>query len=93
MTVSLPAIPPHSIACVVQRSKNQKPETKNPETLNTSTDIEYDTFYEWLDDYVDQATDDQLRDLFYNHMECDLYMDPVSYTVEIPPAIIKMAEG
>ena len=66
---------------------------EDPESFeDTITDIEYDAFYEWLDDYVDQATDDQLRDLFYNHMECDLDMDPVSYTVQIPPAIIKMAE-
>ena len=65
---------------------------EDPESFeDTINDIEYDAFYEWLDDYVDQATDDQLRDLFYNHMECDLDMDPVSYTVQIPPAIIKMA--
>ena len=66
---------------------------EDPESFeDTINDIVSEAFNDWLDDYIDKATDDQLRDLFYNHMECDLDMDPVSYTVQIPPAIIKMAE-
>ena len=66
---------------------------EDPEAFeDTINDIVSEAFNDWLDDYIDKATDDQLRDLFYNHMDCDLDMDPVSYTVQIPPAIIKMAE-
>jgi hypothetical protein len=67
---------------------------EDPEAFeDTISDLESEAFAEWLDDYVHSLSDDQLCSFFYEHMNCDLSMDPVSYTVEIPPAIIKMAEG
>ena len=53
----------------------------------------YDAFSEWLDDYVSGLSDDEARDFFYNHMNADLDMDYVSYTVGIPQAIIAKAQG
>ena len=67
---------------------------EDPEAFeDTISDLESEAFAEWLDGYVHSLSDDQLCSFFYEHMNCDLSMDPVSYTVEIPPAIIKMAEG
>ena len=49
-------------------------------------------FSEWLDDYVEGLSDDEARSFFYDHMDADLDMDNVDYTVEIPAAIIKKAQ-
>lgn len=49
-------------------------------------------FSEWLDDYVEGLSDEEARSFFYDHMDADLNMDDVNYTVEIPAAIIKKAQ-
>ena len=51
-----------------------------------------DAFSEWLDDYLSDLSDDEARDFFYEHMDADLDMDNVEYTVEIPQAIINKAK-
>ena len=51
-----------------------------------------DAFSEWLDDYLSDLSDDEARDFFYNHMDADLNMDGVEYTVGIPQAIIAKAK-
>ena len=51
-----------------------------------------EAFSEWLDDYVSGLDDDEARDFFYEHMNADLNMDDVEYTVEIPQAIINKAK-
>ena len=51
-----------------------------------------DAFSEWLDDYVSGLDDDKARDFFYEHMDADLNMDDVEYTVGIPKAIINKAK-
>ena len=51
-----------------------------------------DAFSEWLDDYVSGLDDDEARDFFYEHMDADLNMDGVEYTVGIPEAIIAKAK-
>ena len=51
-----------------------------------------DAFSEWLDDYVSGLDDNEARDFFYEHMDADLNMDDVEYTVEIPQAIINKAK-
>ena len=51
-----------------------------------------DAFSEWLDDYLSDLSDDEARDFFYNHMDADLNMDGVEYTVGIPEAIIAKAK-
>ena len=49
-------------------------------------------FSKWLDDYVNSLSDEEARSFFYDHMDADLNMDDVNYTVEIPAAIIKKAQ-
>ena len=49
-------------------------------------------FSEWLDAYVEGLSDDEARSFFYDHMDADLDMDNVDYTVEIPAPIIKKAQ-
>ena len=49
-------------------------------------------FSKWLDDYVNSLSDEEARSFFYDHMDADLDMDNVDYTVEIPAAIIKKAQ-
>lgn len=49
-------------------------------------------FSKWLDDYVKSLSDEEARSFFYDHMDADLNMDDVDYTVEIPAAIIKKAQ-
>ena len=51
-----------------------------------------DAFSEWLDDYLSDLSDDEACDFFYNHMDADLNMDGVEYTVGIPEAIIAKAK-
>ena len=51
-----------------------------------------EAFSEWLDDYVSGLDDDEARDFFYEHMDADLNMDDVEYTVGIPQAIINKAQ-
>ena len=43
-------------------------------------------------DYVEDLSDDDARDFFYNHMHAKVDLDHVDYTVEIPQAIIKKTE-
>ena len=70
----------------------------NPDDIDEDTDeedLEYlkeDAFSEWLDDYLSDLSDDEARDFFYNHMDADLNMDGVEYTVGIPEAIIAKAK-
>lgn len=55
-------------------------------------ELKGEAFSEWLSDYVSGLSDDEARDFFYNHMDADLDMDNVEYTVEIPEAIIAKAK-
>ena len=55
-------------------------------------DVKSEAFSEWLSDYVSGLSDDEARDFFYNHMDADLNLDDVDYTVEIPQAIIAKAQ-
>ena len=55
-------------------------------------DSENEAFSEWLDDYVSGLSDEEARDFFYEHMDADLNMDDVEYTVGIPQAIITKAK-
>ena len=51
-----------------------------------------EAFSEWLDDYISGLDDDEAREFFYKHMNADLNMDDVEYTVGIPQAIINKAK-
>ena len=51
-----------------------------------------ETFNDWLDDYVAGLEDSEVKDFFYNHMNAGLELEDVEYSVEIPEAIIKLAE-
>ena len=51
-----------------------------------------DAFSEWLNDYLSDLSDDEAHDFFYNHMDADLNMDDVEYTVGIPQTIITKAK-
>lgn len=55
-------------------------------------DVKCEAFQEWLSDYVSGLSDDEARDFFYNHMDADLNLDDIDYTVEIPQAIIAKAK-
>ena len=55
-------------------------------------EYKWNAFSEWLDDYLSDLSDDEARDFFYNHMDADLNMDGVEYTVGIPEAIIAKAK-
>lgn len=52
-----------------------------------------DAFSKWLDDYLISLSDDEARRFFYDHMDANLNLDNIDYTVEIPQAIIKIAQG
>lgn len=55
-------------------------------------DDKAEAFNDWLDDYVAGLEDDEVKDFFYNHMNANLELDDVNYSVGIPGAIIKLAE-
>lgn len=66
---------------------------EDPESYEDEiNDLKYEAFNEWLDDYVSGLSDKEARDFFYHHMDADLNLDDIEYEVEIPGAIIKMAE-
>lgn len=66
---------------------------EDPESYEDEiNDLKYEAFSEWLSDYVEGLSDDEARDFFYNHMDADLNMDGVEYTVGIPEAIIAKAK-
>ena len=52
-----------------------------------------EAFSEWLSDYVNGLSDKEAKSFFYEHMNADLDMDNVAYSVEIPAGIIKKALG
>ena len=49
-------------------------------------------FSEWLDDYVESLSGEEAHSFFYEHMDPEIDVNNVSYTVEIPAAIIKKAQ-
>jgi hypothetical protein len=49
-------------------------------------------FSESLNDYVNELSDKEAKSFFYEHMNADLDMDNVEYSVEIPQAIINKAQ-
>ena len=50
-------------------------------------------FGDWLEAYTDTLDNDQLKDFFYEHLNASVCMDEeVQYEVQIPEAIIAMAE-
>ena len=55
-------------------------------------DVKSEAFQKWLSDYVSGLSDDEAHDFFYDHMDADLNLDDVDYTVEIPQAIIDKAQ-
>ena len=66
---------------------------EDPESYEDEVyDAKCQDFQEWLSDYVSGLSDDDARDFFYNHMDADLDMDNVEYSVEIPQAIINKAK-
>ena len=67
---------------------NEDPESYEDEIY----DVKSEAFDEWLSDYVSGLSDDEAKDFFYNHMHADLDLDNIEYDVEIPQAIINMAE-
>ena len=66
---------------------------EDPESFEDEVcDAKCQDFQEWLSDYVSGLSDDEARDFFYNHMNAGLELEDVEYSVEIPEAIIKLAE-
>ena len=66
---------------------------EDPESYEDEVyDAKCQDFQEWLSDYVSGLSNDDARDFFYNHMDADLDMDNVEYSVEIPQAIINKAK-
>lgn len=66
---------------------------EDPESFEDQVDeAKEEAFYEWLKDYVEGLSDDDVRSFFYDHMNADLDMDNVEYTVGIPQAIINKAK-
>ena len=50
-------------------------------------------FGDWLETYTETLDNDQLKDFFYEHLNASVCMDEeVQYEVQIPEAIIEMAE-
>ena len=50
------------------------------------------TFHSWLDDYLHSLSDDDAASFMEEHMDADINMDYVDYTVKIPQAIINKAQ-
>lgn len=49
-------------------------------------------FRSWLDDYLHSLSDDDAASFMEEHMDADINMDYVDYTVSIPKAIIQKAK-
>lgn len=55
-------------------------------------DAKSEAFCEWLDDYVDSLNDDDLIKFMREHMDAEVEVDDVEYTVKIPEEIIRKAK-
>ena len=49
-------------------------------------------FHDWLDDYVRSLSDDDAAEFMRDHMDAEIDVDDVEYTVNIPEDIIKKAK-
>lgn len=56
-------------------------------------EAEEDAFAEWLDSYINSLPDDKATSFFYNYMNAGFEMDDLDVVVQIPEAIISMAQG
>ena len=56
-------------------------------------DDKENAFDNWVDDYLQTLTDQEVKSFFYDHMNADLNLDHVDYEVAIPEEIIDMAEN
>ena len=66
---------------------------ENPEPYEEIIDeAKSEAFFDWLNDYVEDLSNDEARDFFYTHMHAKIDLDHVDYTVEIPQAVINKAE-
>ena len=66
---------------------------ENPEPYEEIIDeAKSEAFFDWLNDYVEDLSDDEARDFFYTHMHAKVDLDHVDYTVGIPQAVINKAE-
>ena len=52
-----------------------------------------EAFCEWLDGYVRSLSDDDAADFFSEHMDADIDVCDVEYSVDIPDEIVQMAKG
>ena len=52
-----------------------------------------EAFCEWLDGYVRSLSDDDAADFFSEHMDADIDVCDVEYSVDIPEEIVQMAKG
>ena len=59
---------------------------------NTIDEAKSEAFQEWLDEYINGLSNADAASFFYDHMNADLDMESVDYTVEIPQDIIKKAK-
>lgn len=55
-------------------------------------EAENEAFDEWLDEYITSLSDDEAVSFFYNYMNADFEMDELDVVVQIPEAIISMAQ-
>ena len=49
-------------------------------------------FHDWLDDYVRSLSDDDAAEFMRDHMDAEVDVDEVEYTVNVPEDIIKKAK-
>lgn len=65
---------------------------EDPESYEDEIDdVKREAFSKWLDGYVRSLSDEEVKTFFFEHMNADPWIDDVSYTVEIPAAIIQKA--
>lgn len=55
-------------------------------------EVKCEAFNEWLTDYLEGLSDDDAASFMEEHMDADINMDYVNYTVKIPQAIIGKAQ-
>ena len=66
---------------------------EDPESYEDEIDeVKNEAFSEWLTEYLESLSDDDAASFMEEHMDADINMDNVEYTVKIPQAIIDKAQ-
>ena len=56
-------------------------------------DDKIENFIEWLEDYLYDLSNEEVKKFFYEHLNGTVDLDDLTYNIDIPSEIIELARG